>query len=141
MDQELALLAQTASTTMVTLMATDAWQRARDRVVGVWRRVHPAQADGVASSLDEVRDELLAARERGDEAMESALATEWSGRLGRLLIADPAAGQQLAQILDELRRQLPDPLLEQAPAVTMSARVSGHGRVYQAGRDQHITER
>lgn len=141
MDQELALLAQTASSTMVTLMATDMWQRARDGVVGVWRRVHPTQADGIAGSLTEVRDELLAARERGDQATESALATEWSGRLGRLLIADPAAGPQLAQILDELQRQLPDLFPEQAPAVTMNARASGHGRVYQAGRDQHITER
>lgn len=141
MDQQLALMAQTASTTMVALMATDVWQRAREGVVGVWRRIHPAQADAVGTSLDEVRGEVLVAREQGDDALEQALATEWSGRLGRLLLADPTVGQELTALLEALRAQLPDSDASRVPTVTMTARASGHGRVYQAGRDQHITER
>lgn len=35
MDPELATLAQSAAVTLVGLMATDAWERTRDGVVGL----------------------------------------------------------------------------------------------------------
>lgn len=44
------------------------------------------------------------------------------------------------RILDELNPRLPEPS-SAIGEVRMTAEASGSGRVYQAGRDQHITER
>lgn len=63
MDPE--ALAQTAGTTVVALMATDAWQRTRDGVVALWRRARPAQADEIDTALEETREEILAPPARG----------------------------------------------------------------------------
>jgi hypothetical protein len=141
MDPQLAALTQTASATVVALMATDAWQHTRDGIVALWRRVHPAQADEVAGDLEASRAEILAARQEGDTFSEQALTGEWQGRLRRLLIADPGLGPELLRVLQESRALLPAGQEVPAPVVHMRAEASGSGRVYQAGRDQHITER
>ncbi|QFQ99365.1 hypothetical protein F9278_28050 [Streptomyces phaeolivaceus] len=141
MDPQLTVMAQTASATVVALMATDVWQHTRDGVVALWQRVRPGQADEVGNELDVTRAEILAARQEGDTLGEQALAGEWQGRLRRLLIADPEIAQELLRVLEESRALLPAEQEVRAPVVNMRAEVSGSGRVYQAGRDQHITER
>ncbi|MGW9449934.1 hypothetical protein [Streptomyces sp. NPDC055632] len=138
MEAQLVELARAAGTAVVTVMATDAWERTRDGVVALWRRVSPSRADGVEGELEATRDDLLVARESGDDLTEQELREEWAGRLRRLLREQPEVAVDLRRILDEL-----DPEDRAAPAgtVRMRAEASGHGRVYQAGRDQHITER
>ncbi|MFF6955230.1 MULTISPECIES: hypothetical protein [unclassified Streptomyces] len=136
MDPEIAALAGTAGTTVVTLMATDAWQRTREGLVAMWRRVHPDRADVVDAELEATRADLLAARAAHDDQSEDELRVEWQGRLRRLLAADPAVADQLLRLLEEVTPQ--DPVA--ASEVRMRATATGHGRVYQAGRDQHITE-
>ena len=54
----------------------------------------------------------------------------------RLLVARPAAVQELRALLDQL-----DPDGSAARQITQHATASGQARVYQAGRDQHIAER
>lgn len=131
-------LARVAGTAVVTLMATDAWERTRDGVVALWRRASPAGADGVEDALESARDDLLTARESGDELTEQELRDDWAGRLRRLLREQPALATELRRMLAEL-----DPESENrvAQSVQMRAEASGSGRVYQAGRDQRITER
>lgn len=122
---------------MVTLMATDAWERTRDGIVSLWQRASPARAEGVQDELEAARDDLLTARETGDELTEQELRDAWSGRVRRLLIERPDIASDLRRILLEL-----DPEVKHAPrTVQMRAEASGSGRVYQAGRDQHINER
>jgi lipase chaperone LimK len=141
MDAEVVELARTAGTTVVTLMATDAWQRTRDGLVSLWSRVHPDRTAAVSGELEESQRELLAAREAGDEDAERELSAEWQARLRRLLASDPQIADELRRLLDEVHPALPGD--EGAPISTIhqKATASGHGRVYQAGRDQHITER
>ncbi|MDH6109833.1 hypothetical protein P3T36_005366 [Kitasatospora sp. MAP12-15] len=138
MDPDMAALAGSAGSTVVALMATDAYQRTREGVLALWRRVHPDRAEAVAAELDATRDELLSARAGGDPLAEQELQSEWQGRLRRLLAADPTAADQLRRLIAEV-----SPAAEAAagPIVRQSAEAHGHGRVYQAGRDQHITER
>lgn len=136
MDPQVAALAGTAGTTIVTLMATDAWQRTREGVVAIWRRVQPERADSVASQLAETRDELLAARTGEDPQTESDLQAEWQGRVRRLLLADPSVADSLRELLNEVSPSAST----SENAVHMSAYASGNGRVYQAGRDQRIHE-
>jgi hypothetical protein len=136
MDPEIAALAGTAGTTVVTLMAGDAWQRTRDAVVALWRRVQPDRADSVDAALEATRSDVLTARAGGDSQTEEELSSEWRGRLRRLLTADPTIAEELRRLLDEISPLIP----EAAPQIRMRATASGHGRVYQAGHDQHITE-
>ncbi len=52
------------------------------------------------------------------------------------LAKDTAFAGQLRALMDELK-----PVMDNAggTSITMNAQASGHGRVYQAGRDQHIS--
>ncbi|MET4657242.1 hypothetical protein ACI2LV_07635 [Streptomyces fungicidicus] len=139
MDPEIAALAGTAGTTVVTLMVTNAWDSARDGMVALWRRFQPARAESIGEELEAGRADLLLAREAGDAESESELTAEWQGRLRRFLLAQPEAAEELRRVLDELQPQVPgDAGPEQ---IRMQARASGSARIYQAGRDQHITER
>lgn len=136
MDPEIAALAGTAGTTLVTLMAGDAWQRTRQAVVALWRRVLPERADSVDAELEATRSDVLAARAAGDAQSEEELSVEWQGRLRRLLAGQPDVAEDLRRLLDEISREGPVP----APQIRLRATASGHARVYQAGRDQHINE-
>ncbi|MFC8421522.1 hypothetical protein ACFUN7_11670 [Streptomyces sp. NPDC057236] len=139
MDPEIAALAGTAGTTVVTLMVTNAWESARDGMVALWRRFQPARAEGIGEELEAGRADLLLARQAGDTESEAELTAEWQGRVRRFLLAQPEAADELRRILDELNPSVPeDPGPER---IRQQARASGSARIYQAGRDQHITER
>ncbi len=72
-----------------------------------------------------------------DATAEGELSAEWQGRIRRLLIDRPEVAVELQRLLDELT---PGTGPTAAP-VSQSATASGHSRVYQAGRDLHITDR
>ncbi|MFI9846759.1 hypothetical protein ACIHFD_57735 [Nonomuraea sp. NPDC051941] len=131
-----------AGTALVTAMATDAWQEARDGAVALWRKVRPEQAEVVEAELVEVREQVLQARGEGDTDTEQALAGSWQVRLQQLLRADPSLAGELQRVLDEVLTPALKPAdQERIGSLVMKAKASGHGRVYQAGRDQTIHER
>ncbi|MFF0506896.1 hypothetical protein ACFYUH_25275 [Streptomyces fimicarius] len=134
MNAELVALAQSAGTTLVGLMATDAWERTRDGVVALWQRARPERADAVAAELSNTREDLAADT---DADTEGELAAEWQGRIRRLLIDRPQVAEELQRLLDELS---PGTSPAAAASVTQHASANGQSRVYQAGRDLHITE-
>ncbi|MFE2823110.1 hypothetical protein [Streptomyces sp. NPDC059271] len=136
MEPEIAALASSAGTTVVTLMATDAWQRVREGIASLWRRGHAERVEAVAAELDATREDLLAALAAGDQGVEGELQVEWQGRIRRLLAARPEVAEDLRTLLNEF-----DPLAGTAPSITQHATASNHARIYQAGRDQHISER
>ncbi|MFE6665103.1 hypothetical protein ACFVFH_16285 [Streptomyces sp. NPDC057697] len=141
MGPEMAMdLARTAGATLVGAMATDTWNYARDGFVALWRRVHPERAETLGAELEAGRADLLAARENGDELSETELRAEWQGRVRRLLVDRPDIAAALRELLDELN-PAPSGRSADVGEVRMTARSTGKGRVYQAGRDQHITER
>lgn len=134
MDPELTSFTQTAGTTLVTLMATDAWQHTRDGLTRLWQRLQPDRAHIVSDELDASREEVLRARSAADQEMLSELCLQWQGYLRRLLLAQPEA-------VEDLRRLLDDVDSEAAARITQHGSASGRARVYQAGRDMHINER
>ncbi|MFF1730755.1 hypothetical protein [Streptomyces sp. NPDC058247] len=136
MEAQLLELARAAGTTMVTLMATDAWQRSRDGFAALWRRAGGARPEAIEDELAATRDDLLLARQSDDADAEQELIGEWSGRVRRLLRDHPEIAEELRVVLNEL-----DPEGADRPAtVNMRAEARDSARVYQAGRDQHITE-
>ncbi|KUO13098.1 hypothetical protein [Streptomyces sp. DSM 15324] len=136
MDPEVAALAQSAGVTLVTLMATDAWQHARDGIMRLWRRAQPESAESVAAELEAGREDVLAAVVVDDQETLDELRLQWQGMVRRLLVARPAAVEELRGLLDQL-----DPDGATARQISQHATASGQARVYQAGRDQHIAER
>ncbi|KUJ37783.1 hypothetical protein AB0N87_36155 [Streptomyces sp. NPDC093228] len=135
-------IALAAGTALVSAIAADAWQGARTGMVALWRRVRPEQAEAVDAELAETRAQVLAARQTGEADTEQALVADWQMRIQALLRSNPAVADELRQLLDT---QLTSALSEQEQSrigtLLMRAEASGSGRVYQAGRDQHITER
>jgi hypothetical protein len=136
-DPEITSLAQGAGATLVALMATDAWQAAREGIIRLWRRMQPHRADTVAAELEAGQVKVLAAVAVDDQVALSELRAEWQGRFRRLLVTRPEAATELRRLLDELAPA--DPVATHT--VTQHATATGHARIYQAGRDQHIAER
>ncbi|MEW9518357.1 hypothetical protein [Streptomyces tubercidicus] len=136
MDPELTSFAQTAGTTLVTLMTTEAWQHTRDGFTRLWQRLQPDRAHIVSDELDASREEALRAHSAADQEMLHELCLQWQGHLRRLLLAQPEAVESLRRLLDDAGSQA----ATYAP-ITQHATASERARVYQAGRDLHITER
>ncbi|MBV1946382.1 hypothetical protein [Streptomyces sp. BV129] len=136
MDPEMAMLAGTAGTTLVTLLTTEAWQRARDGIASLWRRAEPERAEAISAELDVTRSDLLAAQAGGDAESCGELRAEWQGRIRRLLAAHPEETEALRTLVSELAPDTPAD-----SSVTQHATASGHARVYQAGRDQNFGHR
>jgi hypothetical protein len=129
-----------AATALVGAMATDAWREARTAVVAWWRRVHPERADGVSAELEAVRAEVLAARARGDEDTEQALAGTWRLQLQRLLAETPDLGPGLRRLLDKyLAPGLPTGQQARVQQIVINAEARDQARQFIAGRDVHIT--
>ncbi|MFF4648277.1 hypothetical protein [Streptomyces sp. NPDC001389] len=93
------------------------------------------------AELEAVRPQVVAALEAGDAEAERALTRVVLTRLAERLRDRP----ELTAGLDRLHREELAPLVADGRTATgsmvMRAKASGHGRVYQAGRDQHITDR
>ncbi|MFE3142131.1 hypothetical protein [Streptomyces scopuliridis] len=136
MEPELAALAGTAGTTLVTLLATDTWHSMREGLLLLWRRARPDRAQAIAGELDSSRDELLVAQASGDRETEAEIRAEWQGRVRRLLTAHPELAEDLSALLAELA-----PAVSAQPVPTQQATASGEARIYQAGRDLRLDQR
>lgn len=143
MEAELAALAATTGTTLVTLLATDTWNSVRQGMVLLWRRARPDRAEDVGAELDAARAELLAAQD--DSGLRTAAETrdeiraEWQGRVRRLLYAHPELADDLRTLLAETASAASESATPPIP--TQQATASGEARIYQAGRDLHIDQR
>ncbi|MFI0721709.1 hypothetical protein [Streptomyces sp. NPDC021224] len=139
MDAQLAALSAGASSTLVTLMVTDGWQRARDGAVRLWRQFRPEGAEAVAADLDTAQAAVVRGRAAGAPVDEAALRGEWAYRITELLAARPDAEAVLRAALAEWQAAAGGQTVH--GGIHQEARATGSGRVYLAGRDQHITER
>ena len=142
MDGETAALVTTAASTVVTLMATDAWGRAKAGVTALWRRQEPDRAEDVERQLDETRLALTAQAEGGVEGgtedVRGQLTDEWRRRLGGLVTADPGAPDRLRQLLGDLSSLLPETADGARVHVDQHAKAKDRARIIQGGRDVHV---
>lgn len=115
-------------TALISAMATDGWQQARESVVRLWRRARPEDAPAIGVRLDEVRGEVVAARQSGDEQAERDLATGWQRELQALVAADPRIRAGLERLLsEELNPLLPGSERRQVYGVQQNVTASGYG--------------
>lgn len=136
MDAEAAVLLTTAGTTVVGLMATDAWNQTHDGLVQLWHRFRPEHAAEVGRDLASSRA-AIAAAQGGDTSPEAGLSPLWAQEL-RELLADPQAARALSELLHACTRAADSASAPQKQRV--EAKAKGHGRSYAAGRDMTINE-
>ncbi|WP_255952557.1 hypothetical protein [Streptomyces odontomachi] len=142
MEAELATLAAAGATALVQRMVGDGWERARGllaRVVARRRGSAEGETDGADEAvreaegeLDAAREQLLAARDSGDEETVADVQAEWRSRLRRTLEADPTLAAELRSVLDELTPSAP----QDGGNITYTYNTmtgGSHGTVIQAG--------
>lgn len=144
MDGDGATLAYTAAATLVALLTTDAWTRAKAEVVAFWRRLRPSHADLIESDLTRAHDEASA----GGEAAAGTLTAEWESRLRRVVASndetasggetasEAEAGAELRRMSDALSALLAETTGQRT--LIQDAKVSDRGTVIQVGRDARI---
>ncbi|WP_063762252.1 hypothetical protein [Streptomyces sp. NRRL F-5123] len=126
MEAELAGLAASGATTVVGLMASDAWAQVRARLARFLARGGAEGAEEAASAdLERSRGELVEARQARDAGTEDDVLAEWRLRLRRTLQADPAAAEELRRMLAELA-----PESRAAGGTTYYTANTTHGGVY-----------
>lgn len=135
METEAAALLATAGTTVVGLMATDAWNQTHNGLVRLWHRFRPETAEAVGRELTSSRATIVAAPAGADTSPEAALGPLWTRELHELL-ADPRAARELGALLLACTQSAGAAPSKQR----IEAKAKGHGRSYAAGRDMTINE-
>ncbi|MCX4561460.1 hypothetical protein OHA02_35415 [Streptomyces phaeochromogenes] len=137
MDSELAVLAASGATTLVSLMVTDSWTHARE-LVG--RYLTRTDADpGTFDDLQDVRTRLLAADATESERTAREISRRYGDRLRRLAEADDDSDEALRALLTSLL-QLSASAADSRR--TVDNRISGgvqHGPVVQSGTVAGLT--
>ncbi|GGZ94187.1 hypothetical protein GCM10010389_36150 [Streptomyces echinoruber] len=98
-EAELTALAASGATTLVQLMAGDAWATVRDRVRALFGRDRSGQAQTADMELEEARAAVAAAANSDDRAALAGIESRWQARLLLLLREDPAAQAELRALL------------------------------------------
>lgn len=136
MDPTLIALASAGGTAVVSAMATDGWNTLRSGVVTLWRQFRPDSADELERDLDTTRSTLLGTPASEAEQVRRALQSAWQGRMLTLFLEDPTSAAEFEDLLSRF---------EEAGShrtnTSFHAEVRDHGRVYQAGGNQFISER
>ncbi|MFG3019423.1 hypothetical protein ACGFZQ_12890 [Streptomyces sp. NPDC048254] len=103
MEAELTAVVASGATTVVDLMATDAWNAVRSRIVELLQRGDRAQEDTlhVENELELERREVIAAQDSGDGAALADIEAVWRTRLRRLLHDVPSAATALGDLIAE----------------------------------------
>ncbi|HEV2637373.1 MAG TPA: hypothetical protein VGX23_19630 [Actinocrinis sp.] len=99
MDAELVALAGAGANTMVALMATEVWEDVKRAIAALHHR-HPGHAAAAGIELEEARNDVVAARERGDIHTEAAVTAHLHGRLSRLMEQDPQAEEAISGLVE-----------------------------------------
>jgi hypothetical protein len=134
-EAELVALAAAGATTLVQQMATDGWNRARDRVTAFLARRGSASADDLTARLDASRTDVTQALRSGDEDWAGGVRSEWMNQFRRHLRDHPEDAEELRALLGEL-----DPDFARTQRGEVRNVISGgtqHGTVIQAG---HVGE-
>ncbi|WP_433453906.1 hypothetical protein ACQPXS_37550 [Streptomyces sp. CA-142005] len=99
MDAELTGLALSGATTLVQLMAGDAWATVKGRVRALFGHDRPGQTRTTDAELEEVRAAVVVAANSDDRAALAEIESHCRARLLLLLREDPAAEAELRALL------------------------------------------
>lgn len=103
METGLTALVTSGATTVVTLMASDAWNAMRSRIVELlhWGSTTQEDRGRAEIEVDSERCGVMAAWETGEPMMIADLEAVWRVRLRQLLREDPSAAALLRELIKE----------------------------------------
>lgn len=137
MDHELAVLAASGATTLVSLMATDSWTHAR-RLVGRFFARNGAGGAAIAD-LDDARTLLLTSDATNVEETTRDIVDQWHAQLSQLVVAGSATGDDLRGLLNSLQRLADTTSIRQDTVHNVFNGGVQHAPVIQAGRITSLT--
>ncbi|GAA3378579.1 hypothetical protein GCM10020367_58660 [Streptomyces sannanensis] len=136
MDSELATLAASGATTLVSLLVTDSWTHARELVRRFFSRIG---SDGTAiADLDTARTRLLAAETAGNAQTTREIRDQWHAFLRHLLQEGSVTGDDLRDLLTSLQGVANADTQQSAVHNTISGGAQ-YGPVIQSGRISRLT--
>ncbi|MEV0483343.1 hypothetical protein AB0I69_22395 [Streptomyces sp. NPDC050508] len=106
MDDAIATLAMTGSTTIVTAMATAAWQSTRDGTARLFRRMGRAQQEAIEDQLN-ANAARVAQAEGPATDVRQCLVPLWRRELAELLQQHPDAAGELRALISHAQDELP----------------------------------
>ncbi|MFF1505673.1 hypothetical protein ACFVZR_39070 [Streptomyces sp. NPDC058316] len=137
METELAALAASGATTLVSLMVTDSWAQARELVGRLISRTGSDRA--TVTDLETARARLLAADARDGAQTAQEITGQWLDHLHHLLQTGSVTSGDLHDVLTSLQRLATTS--EPHPGVVHNDINGGvqHGPVIQSGRITGLT--
>ncbi|MEU0036448.1 hypothetical protein [Streptomyces sp. NPDC006333] len=99
MEAELTALAVSGATTLVQLMAGEAWTAAKSRASALFGRGRSREEQAADTELEQARTAAVAAAHSGDRAALAGIESQWQARLLLLLREDPAAEGELRALI------------------------------------------
>jgi hypothetical protein len=120
-------LAQFAGQTVAAAAITDVWESVLSRFARLLGRGDARKTEVVEGWLAQTREQLASVGSSGLEQARQVAAERWAGRFADLLDEDPAIGEELRALVDEVAAELP------------TGGVFAIGHSVGAGRDVRIT--
>jgi hypothetical protein len=106
--EELGELAQQGAIALVAAMATGAFQAARSGIGRLFGRLGRERQTAVEAQLDDEETLVAQADSAGRDEVREALVPAWGLKLARLLKDQPAAEQELRELLAQIQAVLPN---------------------------------
>ncbi|GAA2383076.1 hypothetical protein GCM10010170_091840 [Dactylosporangium salmoneum] len=111
----------TGGTTLMTAVATDVWNVARDGIARLFRHAGERRATLVSGWLDEDAAAITAADGVARDELRQRLASTWQTRLADLLAEYPEAAEELQGLTTRVREALPAPQQQYIQNINASA--------------------
>ncbi|WP_345144227.1 hypothetical protein [Dactylosporangium darangshiense] len=127
--ETLAALATAGATTVVGAMATDAWNAAKNGIVGLFGRAGLREQQVVETQLERHARQVASAVDM--DATRRRLAAAWEVELESLLASDPDIVEELRTLITSIQDQLPQG--QRTWVQTNIARDHGHVFAVQGG--------
>ncbi|MFG3207762.1 ATP-binding protein [Streptomyces sp. NPDC048192] len=114
------------SASIVEALSTDAWQQVRDRMVELFRRARPQEADDVSVEFEEARDLILSARGDAQSQIEYELTVTFQRRLQDLAREASSIDQNVLHLLNDLLASSQSTALPHALSVAAARNAPGN---------------
>jgi hypothetical protein len=138
LDSELASLASTASSTLLTLLTTDIWEQAKARFIRFWSRTRPLTEKIIEKDLDNTRTALTASEGAGYDTLAKILVAQWASRIEELLAEHGEAEADVLALIADFNESLRPDERERAAQVLINVRNSGHGTTNVLGHGMQL---
>lgn len=132
MDPALTQLAATGAQTIVTLMATDAWNGTAHRVAEIFKRSRGSASTDPVGELESSRERIITAQVGTETVVNQEEQELWEAHLRLRLLEDPAVSSLVMELIEAFSAGGNQPMANLGN-ITLRAEGKGHAKIYQQG--------